>query len=251
MKTHRYVILFSILLAASLVAAQATQLPGYIVHCGSLIDGVSVQVRHNIEIQVSGGKITGIQQSPGPVITSPPQGRAYFIDLQKYTCLPGLIDTHTHVLLQGDIIVDYDEQLLKESTAYRAIRATVAVRRALDFGFTALRDLETEGAGYADVDIRNAIDRGIIPGPHMQIASRAMDVTGAYPLLGYSWELELPHGVQVVDGTEGGRKAVREQLSHGADWIKVYSDRGAIVRPDGVLYDIPTFTLDEMRAIVD
>ncbi|PYP92342.1 MAG: amidohydrolase [Candidatus Angelobacter sp. Gp1-AA117] len=251
MKSHCHITLLFVLLFTSVVFAQSTQPSGYIIHCGTLIDGVSSQSRHNIDINVSGNKITEVRQGTGAFSASPPEGRAYFIDLQSYTCLPGLIDTHTHVLLQGDIIVDYDEQLLKESTAYRAIRATVAVRRALDFGFTALRDLETEGAGYADVDIRNAIDRGIIPGPHMQVSSRAMDVTGAYPLLGYSWELELPHGVQVVDGVDGGRKAVREQLSHGADWIKVYSDRGGMVRPDGVLDDIPTFTLDEMRAIVD
>src|SRR5947209_14649930 len=192
MKTHRYLLFLLLLLMATWASAQNAPPSGYIIHCGTLIDGVSSQSRHNIDINVSGNKITEVRQGTGALSPSPPEGREYFIDLQKYTCLPGLIDTHTHVLLQGDIIVDYDEQLLKESTAYRAITTTVAVRRALDFGFTALRDLETEGAGYADVDIRNAIDRGIIPGPHMQVSSRAMDVTGAYPLLGYSWELELP-----------------------------------------------------------
>ena len=104
---------------------------------------------------------------------------------------------------------------------------------------------------YADVDIKKAINQGVIPGPRMQVATRAMDVTGAYPLLGYAPEVEVPHGVQVVDGPDNGRKAVREQISHGADWIKVYSDRSYFLRPDGVLDDIPTFTLDELRAIVD
>ncbi len=118
-------------------------------------------------------------------------------------------------------------------------------------GFTTIRDLETEGAGYADVDIKKAINNGVIPGPRMQVAGRSMDVTGAYPLLGYSWELKMPKGVQEVDGPEDGRKAVREQISHGVDWIKVYSDRSYYVRPDGVLDDIPTFTLDELKAIVD
>jgi imidazolonepropionase-like amidohydrolase len=121
----------------------------------------------------------------------------------------------------------------------------------LEYGFTTIRDLETEGAGYADVDIKKAINNGVIPGPRMQVAGRSMDVTGAYPLLGYSWELKMPKGVQEVNGPEDGRKVVREQISHGVDWIKVYSDRSYFVRPDGVLDDIPTFTLDELKAIVD
>jgi imidazolonepropionase-like amidohydrolase len=156
------------------------------------------------------------------------------------------------VLLQGDITADdYDVQLLKQSTPYRTILGTVAAGRALGYGFTTIRDLETEGAGYADVDIRNAISAGVIPGPRMQVAGRAMDVTGSYPLLGYSWELKVPKGVQEVDGPDAGRKAVREQISNGVDWIKVYSDRSYKVQPNGVLDDVPTFTLEELRAIVD
>jgi imidazolonepropionase-like amidohydrolase len=162
------------------------------------------------------------------------------------------MDTHTHILLQGDITAaDYDEQLLKESPEYRTILATVNARRALEYGFTSIRDVETEGAGYADVDVKKAINNGIIPGPRMQAATRAMDVTGAYPLQGYAPNVAVPHGVQLVDGTDNARQAVREQISHGADWIKVYSDRSYWVRDDGVLDDIPTFTMDELRAIVD
>src|SRR5260370_10661206 len=114
-----------------------------------------------------------------------------------------------------------------------------------------MRGLETEGAGYAEVGLKKAINSGIIPGPRMKVATRALDVTGAYPLLGYSWEIQVPRGLQMVDGPDEARKAVREQISFGADWIKVYSDRSYFVRPDGVLDDIPTFTLDELRAIVD
>ena len=190
----------------------------------------------------------------GQLATSAPAGvpSGGIIDLSNQTCLPGLIDVHTHALLQGDITAeDYDVQLLKQSTAYRAIAATAGVRKALENGFTTIRDLETEGAGYADVDLRDAINRGIIPGPRMKVATRALDPSGSYPLQGYNWELKVPHGVQECDGAEACRVAVREQISHGADWIKVYVDRSYYVQPGGVLNDIPTFTPEELRAIVD
>lgn len=216
------------------------------VHCGALLQPETGKLVQNALITVQGERISAVQEN-----ANPPAG-ADVTDLSDHTCLPGLIDTHTHVLLQGDITAeDYDKQLLKESTAYRAILATRSARRELGYGFTTIRDLETEGAGYADVDLKKAISNGIIPGPRMRVATRAMDVTGAYPLQGYSPEVPVPHGVQVVDGVENGRKAVREQISYGADWIKVYADRSYFVRPDGVLDDIPTFTLDELRAIVD
>jgi imidazolonepropionase-like amidohydrolase len=216
------------------------------IRCGALIQPESGQVQHNVLIVVEGERIKQVEENAKPAAD------AHVIDLSDHTCLPGLIDAHTHTLLQGDITAeDYDAQLLKQSTAYRAIAATRSAKRALEDGFTTIRDLETEGAGYADVDLKKAINNGIVPGPRMKVVGRAMDVTGAYPLQGYNWEIQVPHGVQLVDGPDNARKAVREQISFGADWIKVYSDRSYFLRPDGVLDDIPTFTLDELRAIVD
>ena len=231
-------------LAASTARAENAPKP-VAVHCDTLIDGKSDRPQANVVIAVENGKISRI----GPAAAS---SGAEIIQLAAHTCLPGLIDTHTHILLQGDITAaDYDEQLLKQSPEYRTILATRNVRRALEYGFTTIRDLETEGAGYADADVKKAINNGVIPGPRMQVATRAMDVTGAYPLQGYAPGVPVPHGVQIVDGPDEARRAVREQISHGADWIKVYSDRSYFVRPDGVLDDIPTFTPEELAAIVD
>jgi imidazolonepropionase-like amidohydrolase len=213
--------------------------------CGALWDGKGA-TRGPVLVEVRGERIVSVRPAAGTA----PAGTV--TDLSQLTCLPGFIDTHTHVLLQGDITAeDYDAQLLKQSPEYRTILATVNARRILGWGFTTIRDLETEGAGYADVDVRDAIARGIIPGPRMQVAGRSMDVTGAYPLLGYAPQLTMPKGVQETDGADGARRTVREQLSHRVDWIKVYSDRTYRIVGNGVIDDIPTFTLDELRAIVD
>ena len=233
-----------LLLGTSLFGQSAAGNKIVALRCGNLFDGRGESLRKNVVIVVEGEKIK-------EVAGSVPAG-ADVIDLSRETCLAGLIDTHTHILLQGDITAaDYDEQLLKQSPEYRTILATVNALRALEYGFTSIRDVETEGAGYADADVKKAINGGVIPGPRMQVATRAMDVTGAYPLQGYAPGVMVPHGVQLVDGADAARQAVREQISHGADWIKVYSDRSYQVRGDGVLDDIPTFTLEELRAIVD
>ena len=216
------------------------------IRAGKLIDGKSDKPVENALILIEGDKIVSVTSGG-----SAPAG-AEVIDLSKATVLPGFMDVHTHVLLQGDVTpAEYDEQLLKQSIPYRAILAARNAEIALSHGFTAMRDLETEGAMYADVDVKTAINNGEVPGPRMQVATRAMTPTGMYPLLGYSWELKMPTGVQYVDGVEGARKAVREEAMYGADWIKYYSDRRYHFEADGVLHSMVNFTDEEAKAIVD
>jgi imidazolonepropionase-like amidohydrolase len=216
------------------------------IRAGRLIDGKSEAPIANALILIEGDHIVSVTTA-----AAAPAG-IELIDLSKATVLPGFSDAHTHLLLNGDITSeDYDVQLLKQSIPYRAILSARNARIALDHGFTSMRDLETEGAMYADVDIKTAIASGEVPGPRMQVATRAMTPTGMYPLLGYSWELQVPKGVQYVDGADGARKAVREQVMYGADWIKYYSDRRYHFEPDGVLHSMVNFTDEEAKAIVD
>jgi imidazolonepropionase-like amidohydrolase len=232
--------------APSRTAATTAPAKKIVVRAGHLIDGKSDKVIENAVIVIEGDSIVSVT-SGGQT----PAG-AEVVDLSPYTVLPGFMDTHTHVLLNGDITAeDYDVQLLKESIPYRAILGARNAQIALEHGFTTIRDLETEGAMYADVDVKMAIANGEVPGPRMQVATRAMTPTGMYPLLGYSWELKVPTGVQYVDGVDGARKAVREQVMYGADWIKYYSDRKYHFEADGVLHSMVNFTDEEAKAIVD
>lgn len=238
------------LLCTSLAAqAPSPSAATVLVKAGRLIDGRSDAAQSGVGILIEGERIKAV----GPLAQIQSQAKgARVIDLSQMTVLPGLIDTHTHLLLQGDPTAQsYNEQLLYESTPYRAILAARNARIALEHGFTAIRDLETEGAMYADVDVRRAVDRGEIPGPRIFAATRAMAPTGTYPIVSDNWELELPHGVQPVDGVDGARLAVRQQVAHGADWIKYYSDRGYYFGPDSVLHSWVNFTDEEARAIVD
>ena len=228
------------------VAAFAADAPPKVVvlRAARLIDGRGGNVVSPALIVVRGNRIDSI----GGAV---PAG-AQVIDLGDMTLLPGLIDAHVHTLLQGDITSeDYDSQLFKESLAYRALRASRAVKIALGNGFTTLRDVETEGAMYTDVDLKRAINNGVIDGPRMVVSTRAMSVTGGYGPSGYSPEVVHPMGVQIVDGVDQARKAVREQIGHGADWIKVYADRSYFLLKDGTLSSTPTFNAEEMKAIVD
>ena len=212
--------------------------------CGKLLDTKTGIVLEKQFVLLNGNRVVSV----GPTAFKADST----IDLSDYFVMPGMIDCHTHVLLQGDITQeDYDVQVLKESIPYRTIRGVKSAERALMNGFTTIRDLGTEGAGYADVDIKKAINAGVIPGPRMFVATLAINTTGHYPIKTseYAWELKMPKGVQEITGADEARRAVREQLEHGADWIKIYSDRGYIKQPDGNYRALSNFTLEEMNAI--
>jgi len=220
-----------------------------VIRAGTLIDGKSDKPKPNQVIVIRGNLIDSVSDAAAAKI---PAG-ATVIDLSKETVLPGLIDSHTHIFLQGEDPAKggYDANILTAPLALRAVRAGVAARRALEQGFTTLRDVETEGAGYGDVGIKQAINLGYIPGPRLLVSTRAISSTGGYMLEGYAPELEMPKGAQIVDGPVEARKAAREQLDHGADWIKVYMTHRSWVGKNGELMSQPTLTVEELRAIVD
>lgn len=242
-----FMLLFVGLVALPAANAQTPQV--VLIKAGRLVDGRSATMQANVGILIEGERIKAV----GPLAQIQGQAaNARIIDLGQMTVLPGLIDAHTHLLLQGDVTSqDYEDQLLKQSTPYRAILAARNARIALEHGFTAIRDVETEGAMYADVDVKLAVDRGETPGPRIFASTRAMAPTGMYPITTANWELELPHGVQPVDGVDNARLAVRQQVQHGADWIKYYSDRRYYFTPDSVLHSWVNFTDAEAKAIVD
>ena len=191
---------------------------------------------------------SGVVESVGTQV--PPGARV--IDLGDRTLLPGLIDAHTHILLQGDATqAEYEEQILKEYPAHRVARAIRALKIALEHGFTGMRDVETEGASYDDVALRDAVNEGVIPGPRLQVVGPALSTTGTYPILHFRPDWKFPTGVQLCDGADGCRKAVREQLSYGTDWVKVYANTGGIrTTADGYIESPPNWTKEELAAVV-
>jgi imidazolonepropionase-like amidohydrolase len=241
---------FLLMSAGSLRAQTAVNStePLTVIRAGTLIDGASEAPRKNQLIFVRGKHIEKVTNGSEEIPRN-----AKVIDLSAATVLPGLIDSHTHIFLWGEDPAKggYDANILNAGIALRAARATFAVRRALEQGFTTLRDLETEGAGYGDVEIKQAIEEGTIPGPRLFCATRAISTTGGYNLEGYAPELDMPKGAQLIDGPIEARKAARQQLDHGADWIKVYMTHRSWVDKQGHLVSQPTMTVEELKAVVD
>jgi imidazolonepropionase-like amidohydrolase len=208
-----------------------------------VFDGQSAQTHAGWVVVVRGKRI----DSAGPADKVEVPTGARVLSLPGMTLLPGLIDAHTHLLLHPYNETTWDDQVLKEPEALRVCRATNHARSTLLAGFTTIRDLGTEGAGYADVGLKRAIDQGIIPGPRLLVVTRAIVATGAYAPRGFAPEVRVPQGAEEADGIDALIRVVRDQIRRGADWIKFYADflwgpgRGAR----------PTFTEEEMRRIVE
>jgi len=245
MKKFSMVLIIAILTAVAFSQSQSASYT--VIRAGTLIDGNTV--KHDQVIVIRGQRIDSVADAASVKI---PSG-VNIIDLSHSTVLPGLIDSHTHIFLQGEDPAEggYDANILYPPLALRAARATVSVRRALEQGFTTLRDLETEGAGYGDVGIKEAIEKGYIPGPRLFVSTLAISTTGGYMLEGYAPELNMPKAAHLIDGPVEARKAAREQLDHGADWIKVYMTHRSWVGKNGELVSQPTLTVEELKAIVD
>ena len=199
-----------------------------------LLDGRDVLIQDGRIAQIAAA---GTIQAPG----------AQRLDLAGLTLIPGLIDLHSHLLLHPYNETSWDDQVLKEPLELRTIRGVVAAKATLEAGFTTVRDLGTEGAGFADVALRDAIASGMIPGPRVFTSTRALVATGSYGPAGFDPRWDIPKGAQVVDGPDAMRKAVREQIAAGADWIKVYADYRR--KPGGP--STATFSLEELQAAVD
>jgi len=191
---------------------------------------------HNQLIEAVGG--AGILTVPAGTI---------ILDLKGMTLLPGLIEGHSHLFLHPYNETPWNDQVLKESRAERLARATVHARKTLLAGFTTIRDLGTEGAGYDDVGLKEAIEKGIIPGPHMIVATRAIVATGSYGPKELSYDIETIHGAAEADGMDALIKEVRTQIGKGADVVKVYADYRW--GPDGQA--APTFTVEELKKVVE
>jgi imidazolonepropionase-like amidohydrolase len=191
-------------------------------------------------VRVRGERIEAV--GPAASVASP---AATSIDMPGATLLPGLIEGHSHVLLHPYNETTWNDQVLHEGLALRVARATNHLRATLTAGFTTIRDLGTEGAAYADAELKQAVEQGIIPGPRMLVATRAIVATGSYAPKGFAPEWRVPQGAEEADG-DSLIRVVRDQIGHGADWIKVYADYRWGAHGEAA----PTFSVDELKTIV-
>jgi imidazolonepropionase-like amidohydrolase len=232
----KFIIVFLFTVLISQVNAQSTN--SYYVTADRVFDGEIIH--EGWTVLVSGNKI--ISAGPKEKIVAP--ANSIKINYPNSTLLPGLIEGHSHLLLYPYNITDWDTQVLKETDSYRTARATVHAKNTLMAGFTTARDLGTEGAGYSDVALKRAINEGIIPGPRLMVAGRAIVATGSYGPKGYDNDMQIMLGAEPADGNDLIR-VVRDQIGKGADFIKVYADYRWGLKGD----DQPSFTLDELKLI--
>ena len=214
----------------------------YLLKPGHVFDGESAELHNDWVVLVRGERIEAA--GPGSGISAPADAK--LIDLPGMTLLPGLIEAHSHVLLHPYTETVWNDQVAHESLSLRVARATNHLRNTLLAGFTTIRDLGTEGAGYADVGLKQAVQQGIIPGPRMFVVTRAIVASGSYGPKGYASEWRVPQGAEEADGVDGLTRVVRDQIGHGADWIKVYADYRW-----GTQGAAPTFSLDELKLAVE
>jgi imidazolonepropionase-like amidohydrolase len=229
-------ILFSLVLLANIAFSQTKQT--YFLTADRVWDGQNIQTGWGVLIE--GNKITAV----GPTSQINVPSTAVKISYPNSTITPGLIEGHSHLLLYPYNITDWDTQVLKESDSYRTVRATVHAKNTLMAGFTTARDLGTEGAGYSDVALKRAINEGIVPGPRLLVAGRAIVSTGSYGPKGYDTDMEIMLGAEPADGNNL-IKVVRDQIGKGADFIKIYADYRWGINGE----DQPSFTLDELKLI--
>jgi len=214
----------------------------YLLKPARVFDGESAQLHDGWVVLVRGQKIEAAGPAVG--ISAPPDAKV--IDLAGLTLMPGLIEAHSHVLLHPYSETVWNDQVAHESLSLRIARATNHLRNTLQAGFTTIRDLGTEGAGYADVGLKQAVEQNIIPGPRMLVVTRAIVATSTYGPKGYASEWRVPQGAEEADGVDSLTRVVRDQIGHGADWIKVYADYRW-----GTQGAAPTFSLDELKLAVE
>lgn len=207
-----------------------------------VFDGAGMECHDNWVVLVKGERIDSV--GPAADVRAPTDARV--IELPGTTLLPGLIEAHSHLYLHPYNEASWDDQVMKESFTLRVCRATQHARATLQAGFTTIRDLGTEGAGYADVGIKKAIDQGIIPGPRMLVVTRAIVATGSYAPRRVDYAYPVPQGAEEASG-DALIRVVRDQIGHGADWIKIYADTPW--GPTGKAQ--PTFSVDEIKLIVE